>query len=378
MKINVREVSQVVPETWNERVQSVREGTINQSTHVEGFHLVTGGWYRPIYLVAEDNFGQVLGQLVALRGFFSGKETLNNPLIKSMLNRMMGTYMWLEGPLVFDKGNLSAIQRALIEYIDAKAEREIYMIKRATLPYYEEEILREEVRKNLGVSSFCNSCNSSMATFLVDLRRSQQELWDALKSSARKNLRKIQTADYMQISAIENEVDAEIYWQIYSETQQRMGRSLSYKTFAVFMDEFWEDAHNQGLLQGALVKTKDGLPLAGLLFRCYNGWIQEFGVAYTNESIERKLYGQDLLKWYIMQWGAERGYTYYDLMGVEVNSDDPKKRGIYQFKAKWGGELVNYPVYTKVYSPWKHKFFQGGRSLVEGVNRLRRASTDVT
>ena len=188
MKINVRELSQVVPETWNERVQSVREGTINQSTHVEGYHLVTGGWYQPIYLVAEDNFGRILGQLVALRGFFSGKETLNNPLVKSMLNRVMGTYMWLEGPLVFDKGNLSAVQGALIKYIDAKAKSEIYMIKRASLPYYEDEKLGEEVRKNLGVSDFCNS---SMATFLIDLRRSQQELWDSLKSSARKNLRKI-------------------------------------------------------------------------------------------------------------------------------------------------------------------------------------------
>ena len=82
--------------------------------------------------------------------------------------------------------------------------------------------------------------------------------------------------------------------------------------------------------------------------------------------------------WCNTQYYADKSVKQREIPFDKYKIIVPKLKGIYQFKAKWGGELVNYPVYTKVYSPWKHKFFQGGRSLVEGVNRLRRASTDVT
>ncbi|MCC7262532.1 MAG: hypothetical protein IT369_08435, partial [Candidatus Latescibacteria bacterium] len=69
---------------WNRRVESVPEGTINQSTHVEGFHMVTGGGYRSRYLVAEDEAGEVLGPLVLLNGFFGAQEVVTHPLLKGM------------------------------------------------------------------------------------------------------------------------------------------------------------------------------------------------------------------------------------------------------------------------------------------------------
>ena len=69
--------------------------------------------------------------------------------------------------------------------------------------------------------------------------------------------------------------------------------------------------------------------------------------------MESGIYGQDLLKWRLMQWGREHGFRVYDLMGVNPHSTDPKERGIFQFKAKWGGDLVEFPVFSKSYSRWK-------------------------
>jgi hypothetical protein len=34
------------------------------------------------------------------------------------------------------------------------------------------------------------------------------------------------------------------------------------------------------------------------------------------------------------------GTEWLDYGGAEPNSEDPKMKGIYQFKAKWGGQLV--------------------------------------
>ena len=137
------------------------------------------------------------------------------------------------------------------------------------------------------------------------------------------------------------------------ETQRRSEHFVSYRTFEEFKADFWDSPHAQGVLKGLLVQTPLGQPIAGLLFRVFNGWIQELGVAYTDYSIEHKIYGQDLIKWHLIQWGQRNGCRIYDLMGVDVGADEKKKQGIYQFKAKWGGRLCQYGVYDKIYAPWR-------------------------
>jgi lipid II:glycine glycyltransferase (peptidoglycan interpeptide bridge formation enzyme) len=46
------------------------------------------------------------------------------------------------------------------------------------------------------------------------------------------------------------------------------------------------------------------------------------------------------MQWHIIEQGHEAGWRRLDFGGAEPDSLDPKMQGIYQFKAKWGGELV--------------------------------------
>ena len=55
----------------------------------------------------------------------------------------------------------------------------------------------------------------------------------------------------------------------------------------------------------------------------------------------------DLLMWHVLEWGASNGYRVYDFGGAG-KPDEPY--GVRTFKAKYGGELVNYGRYVCVHS----------------------------
>ena len=354
--IEIIESKHVDTAAWNQRVTSLTEGTFAQSTYIEDDHLVTGGWFEPLYLLAQED-GQALGQLILLRGLnTTGKRFLDNRIIKKIFNRLFRSYVWSGGPLILEKNRYAEIQRALLQHVDRKARSESYMIKRASIPYYEwDDLCREgeEIffRQDFGATG--------SGTFLIALDKELDELWSNLKSSARKNLKKIKKSGKLTIREIETEKEIEAYWQMLCETHRRSGRTEAYLTMDEFLGDFWELPHRQGILRGFIVFTAEKVPVAGLLCRCFNGWIQELGVAYSNYSIKKKIYGQDLIKWHIIEWGQEQGYQFYDLMGVEINSQDPKKQGIYQFKAKWGGTFYSYNTFSKVYSQWKNALIRG-------------------
>jgi len=73
----------------------------------------------------------------------------------------------------------------------------------------------------------------------------------------------------------------------------------------------------------------------------------------------------DYLTWHQFVWGHEHGYRRYDFGGAGW-PDVPY--GVRDYKAKFGGELVRYGRYRKVYSPWKmalaEKAYEIGRSVI--------------
>ena len=353
MGIRVRMLS-TADGSWDHRVASVPEGHLYQTSNVEGFHIVTAGGFEPTYLVAEDRAGGVLGQLLILKGFHLAPELYSRPWLKGALGvcrSLFGSFTWTRGPLVFDYARADGVCQVLLDAVEAMARSDAYAIRQATLPH---DPAGEMPRWCRGaVLEERGFVRSDKATFYVDLNRPIEDLWSGLKASARKNLKKMLAAATVEVVEIDTPERAKAYWAMLGETQRRGGRFTSYRNFAAFRGEFWDRPYDQGVLNGLLAQTSRGQPIGGLLFRVFNCWIQELGVAYTDYSITNKLYGQDLLKWALIEWGQRHGCCVFDLMGVDPQAEDDKQRGIYQFKAKWGGRLLNYGTYEKIYAPWK-------------------------
>jgi hypothetical protein len=248
----------------------------------------------------------------------------------------------------------------LLQKVEQMAGRDACKIRHASLPYFAAEEQGYDWDSTVRELGFTRE---EKATFYVDLDKPIEDLWSGLKASARKNLKKLIASSALQVVEIDTDERAIAYWQMLCETQRRSGNFISYRTYGEFAVDFWEGPHAQGVLKGLLAQTPEGQAIAGLLFRVFNGWIQELGVAYTDFSIENKIYGQDLIKWYLMQWGQQNGCRVYDLMGVDLQATDAKQQGIYQFKAKWGGRLREYGVYDKIYAPWRSGVLDAGTRI---------------
>ena len=76
----------------------------------------------------------------------------------------------------------------------------------------------------------------------------------------------------------------------------------------------------------------------GVIYDWYAGADPSFLLLYPNETLVR----------HVLKWGAENGYHTFDFGGAGKPNE---KYGVRDFKARFGGALVNYGRYYKVYNP---------------------------
>jgi lipid II:glycine glycyltransferase (peptidoglycan interpeptide bridge formation enzyme) len=74
---------------------------------------------------------------------------------------------------------------------------------------------------------------------------------------------------------------------------------------------------------------------------------------YWGAKIIKSLYPAEFLTWHRIEWAKRNGFSLYDFGGAGW-PDQPY--GVRDFKAKFGGELVDYGRYRKVFCPWKFRF----------------------
>ncbi len=65
----------------------------------------------------------------------------------------------------------------------------------------------------------------------------------------------------------------------------------------------------------------------------------------------------EMIMWYILKWGAENGYRVYDFGGAGKPDEE---YGVRDFKAKFGGTLVNYGRNIRVHHPLLLKLSKSG------------------
>ena len=75
-----------------------------------------------------------------------------------------------------------------------------------------------------------------------------------------------------------------------------------------------------------------------VIYGWYSGVDRVFAAEYPGE----------ILMWQVLSWGAKNGYKIYDFGGAGKPGES---YGVRDFKAKFGGQLVNYGRNTLVHSP---------------------------
>jgi SAM-dependent methyltransferase len=187
------------------------------------------------------------------------------------------------------------------------------------------------------------------ATILIDLSRSEEELWNGLKKDARRYTKK----------ALENGIAFEesMNWEEFYPVYEKIALSGGINPISL------ESLKRQPL--ELLIAKKDKTLIGGVVMGLENN-VPYMKINAVDPNFQ-DLYAGYFVYWNMILWAKRKGYKKLDLGGYQLKGKD-KLGAINAFKEKWGGEVVITPVYSK------NPAYILGRKLVRNSKFFKKAN----
>ncbi|TRZ81136.1 GNAT family N-acetyltransferase [bacterium] len=203
-------------------------------------------------------------------------------------------------------------------------------------------------------------------TFLIDLHKSEEELWKALRKTVRPSINKARKYG-VEIKEGKNQNAPLIMHNLHSENYRRVKMSPNPLSFHKSM---WEILEKKGHAK-FFFAYYEGKPVAGLVVLVDRRTIYAYSGGSLKEGL--KLEANKLLHWHVIQWGAERDYEFYDLLFAPSGKYRKNPSwGIYLFKKDLGGSEIPVFYYEKEYS--KKRILFWSKVLVPIYNKIELRS----
>ncbi len=307
---------------WDTFVQEHPKGSI---FHTPAMHdtFASAKHHRPLTIAALDRAGEMLALLSAVR-----VQTLPGPL-----GQISSRSIWYAEPLCRETPEGEAALEALIAHHDAVVGSDTLFTEIRPLmePGSEKQALE---RKGYEYAGYLN--------FLVDLTQAPEALWGALDHDCRRRIKGNQKKG-LEIRDISNAEGVDTLYHFLSLTFDRARVPLADKSLFANALECLFPLNRLRMFaafyEGEPVGADVVLAFKDRVFAWYGG-AERIGPVNPMES----------LNWNGIEWGQQNGYHVYDFGGAGWPD---KPYGVRNFKAKFGGQLVNYGRYRKVYSPLK-------------------------
>lgn len=186
--------------------------------------------------------------------------------------------------------------------------------------------------------------------FLINLNRPVGEIWKQLKKSRRYGINKAKKRG-VTIEEIREKELIPIFYDLLQDT---------YKNKKIVL----EDINNFEATFDILVPKNmakffmakyEGRYIAAILILFYKGVVYDWYAGSSQKQEDLALCPNDLIAWYVIEWGANNGFHTFDFGG---GGEPSETSGWIKFKREFGGELVNYGRYTKIHKPKKLWFSQ--------------------
>jgi serine/alanine adding enzyme len=189
--------------------------------------------------------------------------------------------------------------------------------------------------------------------YLVDLHRPVEEIWSSVHGNVRTNVRKARRMGVVveEVTSLDKlpvacAVLARVYEHIhvplapYSLFEAAFGILYPRRMIKVFVAR----------AEDTCIGTAIRLLYKGVIYAWYAGAIRDYASYKAN----------DLLNWHVLEWGAQNGFGCFDFGGAGKPDEDYGPR---RFKAKFGGEMVEFGRNTCVHSDWRLQLSQVGYHL---------------
>lgn len=325
------------PDWWDSQILKSDNSTFFQTTFWADY-CQENAEEHPIYLAVKEG-NEIEGMILA---FIDSSKRLRKRLY------------WHYGPIIFNQVKEEEVLNIILKELDTIAKDNGIFSIEASSPVHG----RANAEKIKQIFEENQYESKKWGTFLVRLNNTEEGLRNNLKKAARKKIK------YCEENKIEVYLDnsndgLQNYLELLKETRKRMGMALPPSYPNDVMKKYLEKN------MAVFLSKKDGKILAGLGLVFFNGIAIEMGVAQSDFDLNERIYSGDLIKWEVIKWANAQGFSVFDLAGVSVQNRSQKEEGIFQFKEKWGGELVEYYNYEKIMQKSK-------ASIINILKKIRR------
>jgi hypothetical protein len=287
------------------------------------------------FVTCSDDGGEVLGALMLSRSGPLETVWAGRPLgswMQAMGKCLRPLYSCHYGPVLVCPNELRAqVTELLIAQVRQIVGRGA--LHHLTLPHGTQDELRERWGSTFQARPW--------GTFMLDLQGAEEELWQHLRSSARKATRKAQEHG-LTVETIRTEDQRREFYEFLREALRRRHARCHPMDGLLMRFNCLQPVDGEEIY----VARHKGRIACSLGIWRYRGYLHEFGANQAQFSLDERLSAADLLKWEIIRREGAAEARCYDLCGVNPDPKTDKERGIYQFKKKWGGDYLEYSVYT--------------------------------
>jgi hypothetical protein len=200
--------------------------------------------------------------------------------------------------------------------------------------------------------------NNLTQTYVIDLRRPEEEIWQGLSGNCRNMVKRAEKEGFA-IREAGSPADLERYYEMHLETYRRTGASPH--PFAYFQ-QIWEKFTLRGYSYIFLAEL-NGEAVAAANVGAYKGAMIYWTGAGKAQVPTRG--ANNLLQWHAIRYARSQGYEWYESGEAFPHLQEGKLKGLNDFKKSFGGAL--YPFHRgrlitrrKLYN--LYKFFRNLRS----------------
>lgn len=190
--------------------------------------------------------------------------------------------------------------------------------------------------------------------FLIDLTCPPEEVLMNIGRRTRKKIRKGLRDKIVQIDEVTTRAELDDWYETLLKTYSYSQVPLADRSL---FDAAFEELYPTGMAKFLTAKVDEVIAACSLellykdlIYGWYGGTDREYSKQTPNE----------LLIWHILEWGSNNNYRLYDFGGAGKPDEE---YGVRDFKAKFGGELVNFGRNTCVHNPTLLKLSKSGYKL---------------
>lgn len=306
---------------WQEFVQNHPDSQIFHTPEMFQVFARTEG-YKPTLWAAVENDGRILALLLPV------EITLMRGPARRFTSRAV-----VYGSVLCADGDSS---RQALEALLKAYRREV----KSSLLFTELRNLSDltDLQPALNNSGFIHE---EHLNYLLDLERTPEEIWQSIRSNARRNINKARKSEVV-IEPVNCAEQVSVAYELLRDTYQRLQVPLAHSSLFQSAFEILSPAGRLRMLVAKLHDTPIGVMTLllhkGIVYYWYTGIRREYASYRPN----------DLLVWHALEWGSLHGFSVFDFGGAGKPDEE---YGVRDFKAKFSGQLVNYGRNVCVHSP---------------------------